>query len=387
MDTSFVGEHLDAYTFQQLISDALDMVPSKVDKRQGSIIYDTLAVGDVQLAQGFVRLKGYYLDCYALTAREGYLDLRVAEAGVHRYMETPAVKLGTFLDNNGQPVSIPMEARFSTAIDTDALIYTVTAVYAQDGAVISGSYRLTCETPGMAGNNYVGPLIPITHLSEIASAEMTDLLIPARDREDDDALLARYLEEINRPAFGGNIAQYRKWILEMDGVGAVQVYPVWNGGGTVKVSIIGADYNPASSALIDDVQTKLDPEHNHGQGLGIAPIGHFVTVATPNAVQINVQANLTLRFGITVGQVEAEIRKSISAYLLERRKLFGASSNTNLYAVNIYRARMSTAMMQVDGVENVTGVLINGADDDLMLAQTAFVQQLPMDGAVTLNAV
>ena len=38
--------------------------------------------------------------------------------------------------------------------------------------------------------------------------------------------------------FGGNIAQYRQWAKEIPGIGGVQVYPVWAGGGTVKLSTV-----------------------------------------------------------------------------------------------------------------------------------------------------
>lgn len=385
IDKSLVGAHLDVYTFEQLIADALAMASNTVDKRQGSIIYDTLAVSDVQLAEGYIQIKGYYIDCYALTAKGQYLDLRVAEAGVTRYPATPAVKRGIFADDKGDPVSIPIGTRFSTSEDTRALIYAVTAIHTVDGKTVPGSYRLTCETTGMAGNDYVGPLLPITYLTGIATANMTDLLIPARDVETDDALLARYLEIINRPAFGGNIAQYRQWVLEIPGVGAVQIYPVWQGGGTVKVSIIGADYLAASDTLIADVQTALDPVQNHAQGLGLAPIGHFVTVAAPQAVSIDIEATVTLSPGVTKGMVEAEIQRRLSDYLLERRKLFGAASNGNFYTVNIYQAKVSAAMMEVDGVENVTHVTLCGKEEDLILPQTPQQQELPIDGAVILH--
>jgi uncharacterized phage protein gp47/JayE len=387
MDTSFVGSHLDAYSFPQLIAAALAKVPGRVDKRQGSIIYDTLAVGDVQLAEGYAMLKGYYLNGNALTAQGEYLDLRAAEAGISRKMETAAVKLGTFLDSQGLPVSVPLGSVFATVRDTNPLNYIVSDIHTVDGITVPGSYQMTCETLGTAGNDYVGQLLQATYLNGVASAEMTELLIPGSDRETDADLLARYLEHVNRPAFGGNIAQYRHWTLDMDGVGAVQVYPAWNGGGTVKVCVIGANHGIASQALIDEVQAALDPEQNQGVGFGLAPIGHVVTVVTPEQMPVNVRANLSLRPDVTVGQVEGEIRQSISKYLLECREAFGASNNGNSYAVNIYRARMSASMLQVDGVVNVTGVQLNGVDADLLLTQTPRLQQLPVDGTVTLNAI
>jgi len=383
-----IGDHLNVFTFRHLIDEALAMVPDTVDKRQGAIIYDTLSVGDVQLAEAYIQLRGFYLDTYALTAMGEALDLRVAERGVTRYPATHAVKLGTFVSNDGTPAAIPLGTRFSTTRDVNALIYYASGEYTDPdtGLAVPGSYRMTCETAGAAGNDYIGMIIPVTFINHVATANISDLLIPSRDTEDDEALRARYIELINFPPFGGNVAHYRLWVLEMDGVGAVQIYPIWNGGGTVKVSLIGADFNPASQTLIDDVQTALDPEGNNGLGLGTAPIGHVVTVTTPDVVMIDVTANLVLS-GVVMGQVEDQIKNIIGEYLLELRKSFGSAIDLRNYVINVYRARIIAAILSVQGVANVTGLLINGADSDLILIENSGVQQLPMMGTVTLNEV
>lgn len=387
-----IGDFLDQNTFDQLMSQALALVPNTIDKRQGAIIYDTLAVSNVQLAQAYIFLKGYYLNSYGLTAEGEYLEMRAAERGIERSPATYAVKLGTFLDNSGRPVSVPIGTLFSTSEDTSALIYAVTAQYANPttGAAVPGQYQLTCETAGAVGNDYIGPLIRLTYISGIATATLSDLLIPGSDTEGDDSLRQRYLEDVRQTAFGGNVAQYRKWVLAMDGVGAVQVYPVWNGGGTVKVSILGADYNPASTTLIDQVQTALDPTQNQGEGLGIAPIGHVVTVDTPEAFIVDVTAEINLQSGWSIGQVQEPIETAIEAYLFSLRQEFGQSEagpNIIQYSINIYRARISAFMMGVEGVENVPTVLLNGEDADISLTETAQLQQVPTRGEVTLNAV
>lgn len=387
MDTSFVGAHLDEYTYQALLAEALAMAPADVDTRQGSIIYDTLAVSDAQLAQGYIVLKDYYINCCALTARGAYLDLRVAEAGVKRYQATAAVKRAAFADATGQPASLPVGTRFSTVSDTMALIYVVSGEYYENGAAVLGNYQMTCEEPGSSGNDYAGELLPVGYLTGVATAKMSDTLIPARDAEADDALLARYLEVINQPAFGGNVAQYRQWVSAIPGVGGVQIYPTADGGGTVKVSVIGANFDIATPSLICAVQTALDPAASHGQGLGLAPMYHFVTVTTPQAVEVEVEATLTLQQGVVIGQVEDSINAAIEAYLLEQRRLFGATNKRNTYAIHIYRARISAAIMSVDGVENVTSVSLCGVDADLSLEQSPQLQQLPLDGVVVLHAV
>lgn len=79
------------------------------------------------------------------------------------------------------------------------------------------------------------------------------------------------METINEKAFSGNIADYKKKTKEINGVGAVKVIPVWNGGGTVKLTILDSDYNKASTQLIEKVQEEICPNMN-SNGLGLAPI-------------------------------------------------------------------------------------------------------------------
>lgn len=99
---------------------------------------------------------------------------------------------------------------------------------------------------------------------------MTDLLIPGENTEEDEPFRARIIERLNSRSFGGNVAQYVEEIEAIDGVGAVQVYPVWDGGGTVCCSILGADFLPASSDLVQMVQNAIDPPPAQGLGLGLA---------------------------------------------------------------------------------------------------------------------
>ena len=61
---------------------------------------------------------------------------------------------------------------------------------------------------------------------------------------------------VNEKPFGGNFIEYVQRVREIDGVGAVQVYPVWNGSGTVKVVVLDNDLNLASTETIKKVQKR-----------------------------------------------------------------------------------------------------------------------------------
>ena len=228
----------------------------------------------------------------------------------------------------------------------------------------------------------------ITFIQGLASATMSTLIQPARDTETDDELRERYFDGLNQKAFGGNIADYREKVLEIEGVGGVQIYPVWNGGGTVKLSIVDTEYNPATSEFIELVANEIDPENYEGEkgtGLGIAPIGHKVTVTTPTETDIDVSATLTLKSGYQLGQVEDAVKQQISDYLLSLRREWDNADNMNRYSLSVFLARVSSAIINVTGVDNVTNLTLNGEAEDIELPQTGASQSVPVLGEVTLS--
>lgn len=381
-------ENLEQYTYEYLMQLALSYVPDDRDKREGSVIYDALAPFCQVLAAGVLQLRDFYTQTYAVTATGEDLDNRVAEQGLSRYAATYAVKRIALADAEGNPVIVPLGARFSTVSDTNPVNYTVTAQYREEGVVVPGSYEATCEELGVIGNEYFGNLINITFIQGLAEATMTTTLIPARDEETDEELRGRYFESLNQKAFGGNIADYRTKVMSLDGVGSVQIYPVWAGGGTVKLSIVDPTYSQCSPEFIATIQKEIDPENAQGEtgtGLGIAPIGHKVTVVTPEVVDINVSATVTLQAGYSLEQVRAPITTALISYIQSLKAGWADANDMNIYNCDVFVARVSATIVNVTGVANVTDVMLNGAAKDIVLAQTGEVQQLPELGEVVLN--
>ena len=175
-------------------------------------------------------------------------------------------------------MDVPIGTRFSG----DNLNYTVTE------KIATGQFRLVCETPGAAGNQYQGNLFPIDYVEGLGAARLADILINGEDEESDEDLLDRYMDSLQAQAYGGNKADYKTKVELLQGVGAVKVFPVWNGGGTVKIVFVNSDWGIPSSDLVNSVQTAVDPVQNQGVGDGIAPIGHVVTVEGVTGTTINV---------------------------------------------------------------------------------------------------
>lgn len=383
-----IGDNLEQYTYKYLMSQALSFVDDSLDKREGSIIYDALAPACYVLAGYYMQLYQVVKNSFAVTATGEWLDQRVKESGITRREATAAVKRADFTDDAGQAAVVRIGTRWSTVSSTNPITYRVTAQYEQNDAPVAGAYELTCETLGTIGQEYTGPIIPVDFVKGVAAATMSTTLIPGRDAETDDELRERYFDQMSAKAFGGNISDYRNKTREIIGVGDLQIYPVWNGGGTVKLSIVDTAFRAASNEFVQEVQNLIDPVNAsgvQGDGLGIAPIDHKVTVVAPEEVAVNITASIVLQVPYEVGQVQPAVEQAIEAYMVELRHDWATPNEFNEYALSVYASRITAAIVGVPGISNVTNVRLNGTAADITLQQTGQKQQIPVKGTVTLN--
>lgn len=383
-----LSEYLQKYTYEYILTEALSKVPDNVDKREGSIIRDALSPCCYEAAKHILYLADIIEQTYIETANGLWLDGRVIEGGITRDPATYAKKLGVFKTQLDEPCQISIGQSFSTVGDT-ILNYTAVQVYAnEDGDVVPGSYIMQCNTVGSVGNSYIGRIVPNDYIEKLASAEITTLLYPGEEEESDDSLRERFLANLMKTAFGGNIAQYRQWAKEIPGIGGVQVYPVWAGGGTVKLSIIDTDYNSCSSEFCQTILEKFDPENSGGEtglGLGIAPIGHKVTVSTPLPRTINVSGKITLLPGYKLETLLPQIKLALEEYFLSLRQAWENSDDENNYSVIVYLGRINFAILNVKGVSSAYELQLNGTDTDIRLTETSSLQEIPVLGTVSLD--
>lgn len=251
----------DDYTYESILERMLEKIPNTIDKREGSIIYDALAPAAAELAQIYITLKNTIDLVFVDTAVDEYLDRLCNQIGIYRKSATKAIKRGELYNEIGELMDIDLESRFTCG----------DSYWKATEKISQGIYKMESETVGLKANDYFGSLIPIEYINGLATATLSDLLIPGEDEENDDELRERYFETINNVSFSGNIADYKSKTKEIDGVGAVKVIPCWNGGGTVKLIILDSNYKEATETLINEVQEKICPNESEN-GEGLAPV-------------------------------------------------------------------------------------------------------------------
>lgn len=337
----------ETYTYEDILNNMLARVPNTLDKRQGSIIYNALAPAAVELRNMYVNLDSVLDETFADTASREYLIKRAAERGLTPKEATKALVKAIVVPVN---FDLPVGSRFSL----EDLNYVVLSQHYIGDLPIMGEYVLECETAGSAANYNFGNLVPIDYIQGLQRAEITEILTPGEDEEGTDEFRKRYFDSFDKQAYGGNITDYRQKTKQINGVGGVKVYPIWNGGGTVKLVIINSSFAKPSTDLVNNVQTLIDPVQNQGQGLGIAPIGHVVTVAGVGEETINIASNFTLATGYVWADVVANARQAVQDYFQELNMDW---ENQNNLVVRI--SQIETRLLNVAGIIDIADTEIN----------------------------
>ncbi len=359
----------------------LDAVPDNVDKREGSIIYDALAPAALVMGQQSLDMANVIKETYIKTASGEFLDYRAIEHGTSRYPATQTEAKAKVLNDKKEPLdNVQIGDKFASIGDSP-IFYVVTKINSDL------TIELTAETAGSSANSYIGQVLPVTPNDLLSWAEITEITAPARDVESDDHLRARLLSSQSWIAYGGNVADYLDMTSKIDEVGAAQIYPTWNGGGTVKVVILNNDLMPASASLVQKVKNALDPEDKQAEGYGLAPIDHAVTVTAPEKLIVNVDISVKLDDTKVARYVKDSINTAVEKYFQSLREDW-SDINQSLgrgYNQTIYRSKILSQVILTEGVVNAKLPSLNGKSADIDLIFNNEKSQLPVVGTVTIN--
>lgn len=333
-------------TYEEILQGMLDRVPSNVDKREGSIIYDALAPCAYFLAQQYFKLENFVDLVLADTAVGEYLDRSVAAFGVVRKTATFAVRLMITSEK------IDLGTRWAI----NNLAYTVTA---EPGEM---QYEVTCEAAGDIGNQYSGAMESLSGITGV-TAELTEIIIAGADEESDNALRERFLAKVQLPATSGNVYHYHQWALEVPGVGNAKVFPLDNGPGTVTVLVVDDD-GDISEALPAMVAEYIET---------VRPVGATVTVASPEVLALNVTANILLDGSKTLEQVKEAFCVSLDEFL----------KDTIFETYRLSYAKIGSLLLDTPGVEDFEGFYLNGGTGNIVVSE----KQIPIVGEVVLTEV
>ena len=334
------------YTFNDILERLTNAIKTKETLIEGFFTMTNLRAVAQEFNIAYAYIK-YVEGNYALSsATDAFLDMRASDYGITRKSATFATGRAVIKGSDG--VTIP-----AGTILTGAGRYSVI----NTSRIIGGQAIVEIEAleAGAAGNVQAGAINKLeTEINGVQSVINEMPLSGGSDLETDDELRSRVYQKIRNPITSGNANHYKIWASSVDGVGKVKVFPLWNGAGTVKVSILGGDNRKATSELVQKVQAYIDPVSRTGAGQ--APVGALVTVSTATEKAVNISATLTLSSAVTADEVRRNVRRVIYNYIAAL-----AYSETTTLSM----AQVGHLIMSVVGVLDYSDLKINGKTDTL----------------------
>lgn len=245
---------------------------------EGSFIFDTLSANSAEFESSYGEMHLIKEATFIQTSWGDFLTKKCAEHGIIRKQATKAIVILTITGQKG--TVIPKGSIFETEQGVQFCTIDEATIVSNNNVDVKAEATIV----GIIGNveahtiNKIPMSIPNVH-----SVDNKNFAYNGFDEENDEDLRARALLHVRTPGTSGNSMHYKEWALAVEGVGDVEVLPLWAGNGTVKIIIINADKQPASTELINSVKKYIETNR---------PIGATVTVTTPTKLIVNITVKI-----------------------------------------------------------------------------------------------
>lgn len=120
-------------TYTEILERMMNRVSDNLDKREGSIVFDTLSPTALELQLLYIQLNTLIAEAYGDSASRDYLIMRCKERGITPYEATYAVLKGEFTPTNIDVIG----KRFNAGSVNFTVLEKIT----------DGEYQVQCETP------------------------------------------------------------------------------------------------------------------------------------------------------------------------------------------------------------------------------------------------
>ncbi len=357
----------EVYTYEKLLEEVLDNAPDEIDKRQGSIFFDSISGILVKIAKLYTDLDLMFNLVFIDTATGEFLDNKASEYGITRLSATGCCYY--FIFEGDTP---DVGERFFT----DGLYFVLKKTN-------NDIYYLEAEEAGTGGNYvYKGTkATPVNNIQGLVSASFGDIMELGTGEETDISLRTRIREKISGPAENGNKQHYKTWCESVDGVGKAKIIPLWNGPNTVKGIIINSLGLPADDSVIQRVQEYVDPDtdgdgEGDGLGEGAANLGARFTAVSPESYIINISFNVLLVSGAGLEDVKEQVTETVTEYF----KRFALEYDDT---VIIRISSIGAMISNLEAVLDYNNLTINNQTGNIEIAD----EQVAVLGEVSVNVL
>lgn len=219
---------------------------------------------------------------------------------------------------------------------------------------------LEAEHVGAAYNVQAGAVVRMLVNKPGVDSFQTTQAAGGTDTESDAALFARVDDARKRPATSGNGWDYRRWAMEVDGVGEVKIVELWDGPGTVGLTVVGSNFRAPEETIVRAVEAHV---------LEQKPVGATPAVFPAEELPVSVSAQVSV-LGTTAESVAETLAERLRD-LLERmirqkcQAICYTPEDDGCYTLLFNR--VLALLLSIDGVDNFSALTLNGGTEDLVI--------------------
>lgn len=344
-------------------------LPDDLDKVEGGFVWDMLMPPALEKSE----LLQYHMvlalkTMFHMWAEGRWLDYHAHDCGLERRAANKAYGYVTVTGELG--VTIPEGFVFSVPSDSGepAIDY---ATLEETTLPEEGTANISIEAVEAGKRSNVtndkitimrSPMKGITHITN------PDAVTGGAEEEDDDTLRQRIddAKAGKGESHVGNNADYKRWAMEVPGVGYAHTIPEYNGPNSVKVVVVDMDGLPANEQICKAVHLHIFGT-NRKDLARLAPVGVIdFLVAPPAPIAIRYSFELKLEAGADVDSVKSAFKEAMSDHYAS---LANEEQNTN-YVKYVQAAAVLAS--KVSGVSDFRHFRMNGSRDNVAFQEDEY---------------
>lgn len=309
-------EFLQNKSTDEIHTQMLDSMPGDIDKSQGQHPYNytrpTAMIASELCQQTLPEIIKLIFPMYAYGE---WLDYHAQMRGISRRPATASS--GTLQLTVTKNTNIPEGSQFSTAsVDGQPSVVFETTQGKFNLPEGTTEVSVKCMQTGTAGNVIAGTVIfKLSQLSGVTAVTNPEAITGGTEEEDDDSLRARIvsLDQSQSVSYVGSVADYKRWSLEVPGVGGVTVIPAQDDSGLVTLVITDSNGDPANEEICqnvyDYIMSPADPE------LRLTAPNVKLSVIPPTITELSISATVEVGTGSSLDSIKSAFIEAVQAYL------------------------------------------------------------------------
>lgn len=368
-----IPSFLENQSVEEIHERMLQQLPADIDKSEGGhpwnltmpTAYEAAYMAEFVVVEAIKLIFPKYAQDYA-DVMEDHAETR----GLERKAATYATGEITITGTAG--TEIPEGSAFSTASVNGEpaveFVTTETVIIPESGTV---KVNIQAVEAGTVGNVPEGTIIlKANQISAIRDVTNEEETTGGTEEESIESLQLRIIEydAAQGVSFVGSESDYKRWALEVDGIGNAIIIPPTDDSGLITIVLTDANGDPANETLRTEVYNHIMRPDSPSERL--APInGGNIQVIAPETVEISITVTIETDGIVSINTIKESILASLKNYMVE-----AAQDGEVRYT------KIGCVIARTNGVEDYKDLLVNGGIANITISN----QQLPTIDAETL---